>query len=67
MEEIKKKKGRPKKEKILVKEEPVIEEIVVQKETMEDSNKDLIKLENLGFPLNFIESIYNIFIGKKWN
>ena len=65
MEEIKKKKGRPKKEKILVKEKQVVEEIVVQKETIEDSNKDLIKLENLGFPLNFIENIYNIFIGKK--
>lgn len=65
MEEIKKKKGRPKKEKTLVKEEQVIEEIVIQKETIEDSSKDLVKLENLGFPLNFIESIYNIFIGKK--
>ena len=64
-EEIKKKKGRPKKEKVVI-QEPIVEEIVIREKTIiENKDKDLDKLQDLGFPLNFIQSIYNIFIGKK--
>lgn len=52
MEELKKKKGRPKKIKEEVKEETVLQEkqILVQEQ-----------INDLPFPLNFIRNIYDMF------
>jgi hypothetical protein len=60
MEEIKKKKGRPKK----IKEETPIQESVVQETEHRVLIQDSLK-EDLPFPLNFVKNVYDIFLGKK--
>ena len=60
MEELKKKKGRPKKVKEEIKEIHSDKEEIKEPSIIEESNK-----EDLPFPLNFVKNVYDIFIGKK--
>jgi hypothetical protein len=60
MEEIKKKKGRPKK----IKKETPIQESVVQETEHRVLIQDSLK-EDLPFPLNFVKNVYDIFLGKR--
>jgi SepF-like predicted cell division protein (DUF552 family) len=60
MEEIKKKKGRPKKVKEEVKESDFVKEETTHISIIKESNK-----EDLPFPLNFVKNVYDLFIGKK--
>jgi hypothetical protein len=65
MEEIKKKKGRPKK----IKEETPVQESVVQESVVQETEhrgliQDSLK-EDLPFPLNFVKNVYDIFLGKR--
>jgi hypothetical protein len=65
MEEIKKKKGRPKK----IKEETPVQENVVRESVVQETEhrvliQDSLK-EDLPFPLNFVKNVYDIFLGKR--